>query len=584
VRAGRGRSLAALEIDARRAFARWLDRHRRALGDILEHGTWLDRDDVDALLELPVPGLDELMGLREVARHAIAGTYDEVVVDTAPTGHTLRMLSSPAAVGSAAAALEVLQQDHRLVRQQFARVNRLDDADRLIELLQREAREIARLLRDRRSVSLHWLTLPEPLAVLETEDALRVLQAAGLAVSELIVNRVTPAGARCRICDPRRDAESIVLQQIRRRFPSRTVRLIDAQLRAPRGVAALAPLGDRLHLRATSAVEPVRKRKTPAPVPHSPQPLQLGTVRAARLLFCGGKGGVGKTTVAAVLALRLARASRRSRVLVLSTDPAHSLGDVFGVQAGDVPRPIGGAPPNLHVRELDAAAALEMRRRSIEAALRALAESFAGARTQATVQRGFTELIDLAPPGIDELFGVLAVVDVQRAYDVIVMDTAPTGHALRLLEAPQLARDWVQALMRMLLKYRAVVAPGPLASELVDLSRQIRSLQELLRDRGQTRFLVVTRAEELPRRETERLLRSMRRLRIAVPLVVVNAATIEPGACDRCRRTHAAERRQLTRLGTTCGRYGCAIIQAPLAAPPPRGVAALDRWSRTWIV
>ena len=114
--------------------------------------------------------------------------------------------------------------------------------------------------------------------------------------------------------------------------------------------------------------------------------------------------------------------------------------------------------------------------------------------------------MDLAPPGIDELFGVLSVVDARAAYDVIVVDTAPTGHALRLLEMPEAAREWMQVLLRVLLKYRSLVRPGQLAAELVEVSKSIRELIALLRDATTTRFIVVTRAAELPRRETERLL------------------------------------------------------------------------------
>ena len=87
-------SLDAVELDAPRAFARWLKEHRRPLGEILEHGTWLDRQDVDALLDLSVPGVDELIGMIEIDRLATRFSYDVIVVDTAPTGHTLRLLAA----------------------------------------------------------------------------------------------------------------------------------------------------------------------------------------------------------------------------------------------------------------------------------------------------------------------------------------------------------------------------------------------------------------------------------------------------------------------------------------------------------
>jgi arsenite-transporting ATPase len=164
-----------------------------------------------------------------------------------------------------------------------------------------------------------------------------------------------------------------------------------------------------------------------------------------------------------------------------------------------------------------------------------------------------------------------------------VVDTAPTGHALRLLEMPAVAREWLQALLRILLKYRKVLRPGALAGDLVDLSRQVRSLLSLLTDPTATRLLAVTRPAELPRLETGRLLAKLRRMRIATPFMIVNALTPPTDVCPRCRAVRAAECREVQRLCRLCRDYHCAIIEAPLAVPPPRGVRSLERWGQTWI-
>ena len=198
-------------------------------------------------------------------------------------------------------------------------------------------------------------------------------------------------------------------------------------------------------------------------------------------------------------------------------------------------------------------------------------------------------LIRLAPPGIDELFGILAVIDARAAYDVVLVDTAPTGHALRLLEMPQSAREWTQLLLRMLMKYRSLVRPGRLAAELVDLSKSIRELQAVLRDHTRCRFIIVTRAAELARVETLRLLTRLRRLSLAVPAVVVNARTLAPARCRRCRIVAEDEEREVKQLAgklrrAAGGREGCAIIQTPISAPPPRGAKALERWADRWIL
>ena len=141
----------------------------------------------------------------------------------------------------------------------------------------------------------------------------------------------------------------------------------------------------------------------------------------------------------------------------------------------------------------------------------------------------------------------------------------PIGHALRLLEAPERALEWDRALLSLLLKYREAVGLGPLAAQLVELSKSLKRLLALLRDPARTRFVVVTRAGELPRRETLRLLDELRRLSIAVPAVIVNAQEAK---------------REVSRLRKAC--EGCAIITTPAVFPPPRGIETLAEWARTW--
>ena len=233
---------------------------------------------------------------------------------------------------------------------------------------------------------------------------------------------------------------------------------------------------------------------------------------------------------------------------------------------------------------------------------------------------GVSALMDLAPPGVDELLGIVSVAELllqglgqgrraeslrsrptlRRAqgrpeqsrgtrhseaprevkYDLLIIDTAPTGHALRLLEMPDAARGWVQALMRVLLKYRALVHPGKLAAELLELSQSIGRLQVLLHDHDASRFIVVTRAAEMPRVETARLIRRLRALHLAAPALIVNAMTLAPGTCARCRATAATERTAFAALTRSRGRS--AIILTPLSEPPPRGIAALERWAAHW--
>jgi arsenite-transporting ATPase len=207
------------------------------------------------------------------------------------------------------------------------------------------------------------------------------------------------------------------------------------------------------------------------------------------------------------------------------------------------------------------------------------------ARTAGGDQAAFRELIDLAPPGIDEVIAVAEVAEALTAsngrYDVIVTDTAPTGHALRLLQTPAVLREWTQALMAILLKYREIVGAGTLASLLVQLSKRLRGLQEILSNPARARFVVVTRAAVLPAAESASLIASLRSLGITVQAVIVNAAGA--GSCARCRVTGRAQAQEVARLRRAAGDGGgYAIIEAPAEVPPPHGVAALAAWGIAW--
>ena len=560
-----------MELDAPRAFARWLEAHRAAAADVLEHGTWLDSDDIDALLGLPVPGIDELVGLIEIERLAgargVSRAYDAVIVDTAPTGHALRLLSAPDTVRAVADLLDALQEEHRVIRERFARIGRAEASDRLIDEIARQARDVAARLRRNDLTRFHWVTLPEPLSIAETKDALEALANRRISVPELIVNRVLTDEGPCPICDRRRAEQRRAIVDIRRTLgKGRRVTLVPALAREPVGLRALASLArdmadgrwrlaDGFRLPRAAISHPLFAIGRD-PSQRGVDIASLDAIRETKLIFVGGKGGVGKTTVAAAIALSFAAANRR--VLLISTDPAHSVRDVFR----------GRLPKRPRVVELDAAAAFAARAKEFESALE-------------TLDGGVPDLIKLAPPGIDELFGMLTVFEARGDYDRIVVDTAPTGHALRLLETPDIAREWVQLLMRVLLKYREVAHAGDLASELVALSKGIRELHAMLGDAQSTRFLVVTRAARLPREETVRLLASLRRLRLATPAVIVNALTTAPGTCRRCRQTATDEAVELRALRRAAGRR--VIIRTPLAAPAPAGVAALDAWRGTWI-
>jgi len=570
--------LYAANIDAARAFRRWLAPRRELLTAIALRGTYLDDEDVSRLLKLSLPGIDEIVGLLEVVRLAESGhAYETVVVDTAPTGHTLRLLAAPALLGRVAGVLDLLQSHHRTVVGALRGAYAADASDALIAELDREGEALAATLRDPAASQMTWITLPQPMALEETSDALKALDAAGIPVARLIVNRMLRAAGGCEWCRARARFEARAVAPLARRFAGRQILALPELAREPRGIAAL---------RKARAQLAEWRQPTSMPRVASGVRARLGGASAGDLsggaswLLFGGKGGVGKSTCAAAEAVHLASGRR---VLLLSTDPAHSLGDVFGVGLDDRPRTIPGAPETLRVREIDAAAEMaRFRQRYVEAVDAAFARI---ARSAAGDPSTFRELIDLAPPGIDEVIAVAEVAETlsgpRHEYDLIITDTAPTGHALRLLQTPVVLRDWTKALMAILLKYREIVGAGTLASMLVQLSQRLRALQAILSDGRQTRFIVVARAAELPVSESEDLLASLRSMGITVGAVLVNA--LGAGGCGPCRAAASAEAREVARLRRALARSGpYAMIGAPAEVPPPHGASTLLAWRRAW--
>jgi len=592
--ASRRGALAAVELDADRALERWLAARRRPLRTIAARGTYLDEDDVDRLLALSLPGVDELIGLVELHRLATSAPRDLVVVDTAPTGHTLRLLAMPETLARIAGVLADMLAKHQFLAESLAGAHRRDAADVLVTEIESQARSLHALLRDPGRCRFTWVVLPEPMALEEARDGIAALEAEGITVDEIVVNRVTPAGARCALCAARTASEQSIIARLPALFPQRRLALLPALDREPRGVAALRRIGATLARRPRRHV--MTSRAPRRAVASAGRPRHGATAwldglapSGTRVLALTGKGGVGKTSAAAALAVGLAERGADARVLALSTDPAHSLGDALGMTLGDDERPIPGVS-GLFARELDAAAAFAVRRERYRASVDEVFDALLrGSRFDVAYDRDVVrELIDLAPPGLDELFGVLSLVDAVLgragpAYDVVVLDTAPTGHALRLLALPDAALEWVHALLSILLKYRAVVGLGELASDLLDIARDLRELRILLRDPARTKVVAVTRPAALPRLETVRLVRGLRRLGIGLAALLVN--TVTPPDCERCRRAAAVESREIAALvaavRSAAGRR-YAMISAPIEAPPPCGVAGLGQWLGRW--
>lgn len=154
------------------------------------------------------------------------------------------------------------------------------------------------------------------------------------------------------------------------------------------------------------------------------------------------------------------------------------------------------------------------------------------------------ELVELTPPGIDEIaaLGTISELLDQDRYDLIVLDTAPTGHLIRFLELPEVALSWIRTFMKLLLKYQNVVRATEVAEELVALSKSIKRVLALLKDPVLCEFVAVAIPERMSLEETIDLAKSLEKLQVPLQKLVINGLVPE----NECRFCRARRKAQLT--------------------------------------
>jgi arsenite-transporting ATPase len=244
-----------------------------------------------------------------------------------------------------------------------------------------------------------------------------------------------------------------------------------------------------------------------------------------QISFFGGKGGVGKTTIASSFALNLSSLYPQKRILLFSTDPAHSLSDCLGQAVGNKVTAVEGTG-NLFAVEIDAEKHFETFKRVYA---KEINEIFDGLIHRASVDIEFdrkvmANLLELVPPGLDQIMSLIEITNyVDRGeYDLYVLDNAPTGHALRFLELPELMQDWLRVLFEILLKYRDVVRFRQTSELLVDMSRRLKKIKEIFSDSLRCEFIAVSIPTQMALAETQRSISALRRLNMPVKRIIVN--------------------------------------------------------------
>lgn len=290
------------------------------------------------------------------------------------------------------------------------------------------------------------------------------------------------------------------------------------------------------------------------------------------------KGGVGKTSIAAATALWYSK--RGKKILIISTDPAHSLSDSFNIKIGGEVKKIG---KNLYAMEIDPKKAMEEYKEKITPHLEKI-DYLKGL--------GLEDTFDMAgmTPGVDEMAALdkfLQYVS-SREYDIIIFDTAPTGHALRFLSLPDVLDSWVGKIIKIRIKFAGFAnvmkkilpfgntddAPSLGTEQLEAIKKRIEEAKAILSDPEKTSYNIVLIPEVMSILESERSLNILKQYNIPVKNIVINQLIPKNPNCKFCMEKRKIQQERVKTINQKFKKFN--IMELPMFRTEVRGLDMLE--------
>ncbi len=309
----------------------------------------------------------------------------------------------------------------------------------------------------------------------------------------------------------------------------------------------------------------------------------LTQLKDLKFILFGGKGGVGKTTTAVAAAIHLAEHTGK-KILIISTDPAHSLADSLDLhlQLGNL----------THIPQIDNLWALEIDPRGEQSGISSVLSQMPNME-QFPLVGDLSPLTELNPPGLDEAiaFGKVLEYINNSEFDMIIFDTAPTGHTLKLLSIPDMLSGWLGKILMMKMRLNQMFSifknmfasnessDGTPLDSLKKLKSSIELAREILQDPKKTQFVICMIAEDMAIFETERLLSGLAEYQIPSQNIIVNQLVQEQPDCRFCANRRKMQQTHLDNIHRLYQkRFN--IIEVPLFEREIREIENLRKYSQ----
>ena len=399
-------NLSVRALDAEKLLVEFRAKYSRLLELLVERGSLADGEDLAPVWELNWPGLNELMGLLEIQRLLSEKTVDRIVLDMAPSGHTLNLLQLEDFFDVILNSFELFQQKHRVITESFRGSYKPDEVDDFLEHMKSQLAEGRRLLQDETFTGCLVVTIAEPMCLSETERFLDNLKTLNIHYTGILINRIITDSD---INTDRYAEQQNLTDKFLKIAGNQPVFIVPQQAKEPLGPLALDDLArqiqkiDSFELSAPPAIQ------WPSRILPS---FSDFVAEGCQLIIVGGKGGVGKTTVAGALGWGLANRHPQQKIRIISIDPAHSLGDAFGQKLG---HQASSLATNLTGQEIDADEILDQFRTDY---LWELADMISGEGTEtdstidiAYLPGAWRQIMSQALPCIDEILSLITIMD-----------------------------------------------------------------------------------------------------------------------------------------------------------------------------